>query len=73
MKIKGMPIKYLDYLDMERYGVIHHAEPYQDDIYYVYIEDEDDELNIHEDEIDGELVKYAEIRLSTQVWLDKDD
>ena len=69
--IIGKSVIYTDFLGVESYGRIVAVEPYRDDIYYVYIEDEDTSLNVHRDTVDGEEVTYAEIRPSDQVYLDK--
>lgn len=69
--IIGKSVIYTDFLGVESYGRIVAVEPYHDDIYYVYIEDEDTSLNVHRDTVDGEEVTYAEIRPSDQVYLDK--
>lgn len=68
----GKAVKYFDYLGMKRYGSIVGIEPYHDDIAYIYIEDEEVEFNIHEHIINGKPFKYAEIRPSDEVYLDKD-
>lgn len=65
---------YYDYLDSERYGKIVAIEPYaaNNDIVYVYIEDDEPDENIYEDLVNGrELVKYAELRLSSEVIIDE--
>ena len=68
----GLHVRYFDYLGLERFGTIIFSEPFQydDSIRYVYIEDEEVEFNIHEDNFNGNIVKYAEIRLTTEVILD---
>lgn len=70
--IIGKHVKYFDYVGDERFGTIIAAEPYPMDpeVAYVYIEDEDPEYNIHEDFVGGTLIKYAEIRPSTEVYPD---
>lgn len=71
--IIGLHVRYFDILQLERFGTIVYAEPYTNDIAYVYIEDEDLEFNIHMDILNGKEVRYAEIRLSTEVYLDTND
>lgn len=70
--IIGQHVKYFDYLDAEHYGTIVAVEPYpaDPDQVYVYIEDEESEFNIHEDIINGQNIKYAEIRPSSEVYID---
>jgi len=72
-EIIGLHVRYFDYLELERFGTIIFAEPYMNrqDIVYVYIEDEEPEFNIHSDVLGGKEIKYAEIRLSTEVSLDE--
>ena len=69
--IIGLHIKYFDYLGLERFGRIIYIEPYPHDseVVYVYIEDEESEFNTHSDILDGKNIKYAEIRLSTEIYL----
>lgn len=67
----GKHIIYFDYLGIESYGIIVGIEPCnEEDQVYVYIEDEDGEDNIHEDIINGKHIRYAEIRLSSEIYLD---
>ena len=67
----GKHIIYFDYLGIESYGIIAGVEPCnEEDQVYVYIEDEDIGDNIHEDIINGKNIRYAEIRLSTEIYLD---
>lgn len=68
----GKSIKYFDYLGSERYGSIAAIEPYPEDQNqrYIYIEDCDPEFNIHQDCITGKNINYAEIRLSSEVYID---
>lgn len=68
----GQAVKYFDYLGLERYGKIVGIEPYIDDIAYVYIEDEEVEYNIHDHIINGNPIRYAEIRTSDEVYMDRD-
>lgn len=68
----GVHVRYFDYLGLERFGTIVSSEPFQhdDSVRYIYIEDEEVEFNIHEDIINGDSIRYAEIRLTTEVILD---
>lgn len=69
-KFIGMSVKYYDYLDAERYGRIVAIEPNPnaDDTPFVYIEDEEQEFNIHDDIVSGREVRYAEIRFSSEIY-----
>ena len=71
--IIGLHVKYYDYLDLERFGRIIYIEPYPNDpnILYVYIEDEEPEFNIHKYTMENKEISYAEIRLSTEVYIDE--
>ena len=71
--ITGLHVKYYDYLGLERFGRIIFTEPYPYDtsILYVYIEDEEIEFNIHKDVLNGNEIEYAEIRLSSEVYIDE--
>ena len=71
--ITGLHVKYYDYLGLERFGRIIFTEPYPYDtsILYVYIEDEETEFNIHKDVLNGNEIEYAEIRLSSEVYIDE--
>ena len=70
----GKHVKYFDYLGLERFGNIIFIEPYHfgepEDLYYIYIQDEEPEFNIHEIIVDGKVVQYAEIRINVEVFLD---
>lgn len=67
----GLHIKYYDYLDSERFGKIVAIEATKEDnIVYVYISDEDPNFNIHSDIVNGQLVRYSEIRVSDDVYVD---
>lgn len=68
----GQAVKYFDYLGLERYGKIVGIEPCIDDIAYIYIEDEEVEYNIHDHIINGNPIRYAEIRTSDEVYMDRD-
>lgn len=71
----GLHVKYYDYLGIDRFGTIVAVEPtnmYGSDIFYVYIEDENMDYNIHEDIINGTRIKYAELRLSIEVYIDNE-
>lgn len=72
-KLLGRSVKYYDYLESERFGRIVAIEPYPMDQTqaYIYIEDNEPEFNIHQDVIVGKAVKYAEIRPSSEVYLDE--
>ena len=67
----GKSIKYYDYLDSERFGKILAIEPSRNpEILYIYIEDDDPEFNVHQDFINGQVLRYAEIRPSSEVYFD---
>lgn len=70
----GLHVKYFDYLGLERFGRIIYVEPsnMNPDIFYVYIEDEEPEFNIHDIIIDGEVKMYAELRPNNEVYIDDD-
>lgn len=72
-EIIGLSVRYFDYLGLERFGRIVFAEPSNmtPDIVYVYIEDEESEFNIHELALVSKVIKYAEIRESTEVYPDR--
>lgn len=63
-------VKYYDFLDAERYGRIVAVEdnPNDPETPYIYIEDEEQEFNEHLDEVNGEQIRYAEIRLSSEIY-----
>jgi hypothetical protein len=72
----GSSICYIDYLGYQRFGKIGWLEPYKDDIYWVFIVDDDDDYNAHQVQVttlsgEGKIINYAEIRLSDEVWEDK--
>ncbi len=69
----GKAIKYYDYLGAERFGHIAAIEPYPMDPNqkYIYIEDNDPQFNIQQDCIAGVNIKYAEIRPSSEVYIDE--
>lgn len=75
--IIGKQILYEDYLGFERSGRIVAIEftntTNVDGIAYIYIEDEDTEFNVHQDVVNGQLVTYAELRPSNEVYLDDID
>lgn len=64
----GSKVKYLDYLDCEREGIIVGVIPTGDpDVVYLFIQDLDEELN---DEVMNTVtgpIRYAEMRLSIDV------
>ena len=73
-KVIGTHVRYFDYLDDERFGTVVAAEPVlygPGDLAWLYIEDEDQEYNIHHDIVDGQLITYAEIRISNEVDIDE--
>ena len=69
----GRTVRYFDYIGSERYGRIVYMEPCTaahvlEGTMYVYIEDEEIELNIHEASfVDVGDICYAEIRISTDI------
>lgn len=69
----GKSVKYFDYVGDERFGKIIAIEPYayDSDLAYIYIEDQEIEYNIHQDIVNGILIKYADIVLSEEVYLDE--
>lgn len=72
--IVGKSVKYYDYVGDERFGTIVAIEPscFGEYIPYCYIEDDDPSYNIHTELIINGIVKrYAEIRLSTEVYIDE--
>lgn len=71
--IVGTRVKYYDYLDSERFGKIIAVEPYpyHDDMIYCYIEDDDMEENMYEDVVNGEMIRYAALRVSVDIYLDE--
>ena len=70
----GLHVKYYDYLGMDRYGKIIAVERsnMNPNDFYVYIEDEVPEYNIHEDMVNGVMIRYAELRLSQDVYVDNE-
>lgn len=85
--ILGTNIIYKDYLGYQRYGKIGWVEPYEGDqdqedekqVVWIYVSDEDPEYNVHEfivnvgtiDKPDIKHIMYADMRLSTEVYLDE--
>ena len=71
-EIIGLSVRYFDYLGLERFGRIVFAEPSNanPNMVYVYIEDEESEFNIHEVALVSKVIRYAEIRESTEVYPD---
>ena len=71
-EIIGLSVRYFDYLGLERFGRIVFAEPSNTNpnTVYVYIEDEESEFNIHEIVLVSKVIRYAEIRESTEVYPD---
>ena len=71
--IIGLHVKYFDFLGEMRYGNIIAVEPSSNpEEPYLYISDEEEEFNIHEDMVAGVMIRYAEIRQSGQVYIDED-
>lgn len=67
----GKSVIYYDYLGFERYGRIVAIEPGQEpDTPWLYIADTDEEYNIHADMVNGSNIRYAEVRISSDVVLD---
>lgn len=66
------PVMYYDTLGFMCYGKIVAIEPYPQDrnLAWIYIEDEDDDVNTMQDMVNGALIKYAALRISTDVILD---
>lgn len=85
--IIGTNIIYNDYLGLQRYGKIAWIEPYEapdavdedGETVWVYIVDDDPQYNVHEFVVNmGSVEKpdirqfmYADVRLSTEVSIDK--
>ena len=71
-EIIGLSVRYFDYLGLERFGRIVFAEPSNanPNTVYVYIEDEESEFNVHEVALVSKVIRYAEIRESTEVYPD---
>lgn len=82
--IIGTSVTYKDYLGLEREGKIAWLEEYNEDydesegmIVWLYIVDDDPEHNVHEIVInmgteikpDIRRIMYAELRLSTEVYI----
>lgn len=64
-------VKYYDMLELERFGYIVAIEESKvKGVPYIYIEDEEQEYNIHRDMVNGVLITYAEIRPSDQIIID---
>lgn len=70
-------IQYEDYMGQLRAGTIAFLEPYNGSsvendgsIYWVYIADDEMDMNIHQFVVNEQhSFMYAEVRLSTEVWL----
>ena len=75
-KVIGLHVTYSDFLGFERYGTIVAVEPItnpvpgEEDCMWIYIEDEDQEYNIHQLLTPAGIVWYCELRISNQVILD---
>lgn len=68
----GKQVIYFDYLGEEHHGSIVAIEPCilsQNEL-YIYINDEDQDFNIHQDIVNGVQITYAELRPSSEVILD---
>lgn len=72
-EVIGTHVRYFDYVGDERFGTVVAAEPSEHcpDLAWLYIEDEEPEYNIHQDFVYGQLVTYAEIRISDEVDIDE--
>lgn len=70
----GKQVTYFDYLGEEHHGSIVAIESCRisKDEVYIYINDEEQEFNIHQDVINGVQITYAELRPSSEVILDID-
>lgn len=68
----GQHVIYYDYIGIECYGIIVAIEPFSEDEVLIYIEDEDSEDNIHNDIVNGINIRYAEIRRSSEIYLDNE-
>ena len=71
----GKAVIYYDYVGDERYGKIIAIEPYStdSDLAWIYISDNEDIYNIHEDVVNENLIKYAAIKLSDEIYLDEEE
>lgn len=71
-EILGKHVRYSDYVGEERFGIIVATEPYPYDteLVYVYIEDEIGDKNEYQDWVNGRDVRYAAIKLSSEVVID---
>lgn len=68
----GKQVTYFDYLGEEHHGsivAIESCRVSQDEV-YIYIDDEEQEFNIHQDVINGVQITYAELRPSSEIILD---
>lgn len=72
--IIGTRVIYFDYLGCERYGKVVFFEPcsFDNTIVYLYIEDDEYDENNKSILINNIEIRYAEIRLSSDVALDSD-
>lgn len=67
----GLHVKYFDIMGCETYGYIVAAEASNDpEVPYLYIANEDSEMESHEDLVNGQNVTYNDIRPSTEVIID---
>ena len=69
--IIGQHVKYYDYLGTERFGNIAAFEPAGNDLAWIYIVDEDPNFNDKVDLVNGVQIQYAEVRISTEVYIDE--
>ena len=67
----GLHVKYFDMMGCETYGYIVAVEESHDpEVPYVYIVNEDSEIESHEDFVNGQNIIYTDIRPSTEVIID---
>ena len=82
-EVIGKAVMYQDYLGIQRFAIIGWLEPYltdgSDGVYWLYLIDDDTDYNNKELVVnygppakpDMRTIMYAEMRLSTEVSLDK--
>lgn len=72
-KLIGRPVIYNDYLGFKQYGQIVFIEPYPNDpeLAYLYIQNEIVDENTHHLETANGIISYADIRVSSDVYLDE--
>lgn len=69
----NLRICYHDYLGVQQWGHIIYLEPAEnegDDVYWCYIKDIEEENNDKSINVDGQMMTYADIRLSTEIYID---